>query len=79
MEFVTLDQTIFGIAGRIKTSLSIIGKSLNRKSLQATAIYARLDLDPVRASVNTATTAMFQAAGINQSVDAKAVRADKAG
>ncbi|RKR82041.1 phage integrase family protein [Mucilaginibacter gracilis] len=36
-------------------SLSIIGKSLGHKSSQATEIYARLNLDPVRASVETAT------------------------
>lgn len=45
-------------------SLAIIGKSLNHKSQQATAIYARLDLDPVRRSVTTATAAMLEAAGV---------------
>ncbi|WP_341325690.1 hypothetical protein [Methylotuvimicrobium sp. KM2] len=39
-----------------------IGKSLNHKSTQSTAIYARLDLDPVRESVNRATAAMLNAA-----------------
>ena len=42
-------------------SLPIIGKSLGHKSLAATQIYARLDLDPVRASVNKATDAMLLA------------------
>ncbi|ETD90861.1 tyrosine-type recombinase/integrase [Rhodobacter capsulatus] len=37
----------------------IIGKSLGHRSQQSTAIYARLNLDPVRASVNKATEAMF--------------------
>jgi integrase len=37
----------------------IIGKSLGHKTQQATAIYARLNLDPVRESVNRATEAMF--------------------
>lgn len=37
----------------------IIGKSLGHKTQQATAIYARLNLDPVRESVNKATSAMF--------------------
>jgi hypothetical protein len=37
---------------------------LNHKSPQATAIYARLDIDPVRASVEKATKAIFEAAGI---------------
>lgn len=52
-------------------SLAIIGKSLNHKSPQATAIYARLDLDPVRASLMKATSAILHAAqGVNSgSVD----------
>lgn len=37
----------------------IIGKSLGHKSQQATAIYARLNLDPVRASVDAAVDAMI--------------------
>ena len=47
-------------------SLAIIGKSLGHKSADATMIYARLSLDPVRASLNTATTAMLQAAGVKK-------------
>jgi integrase len=43
-------------------SLSIIGKSLGHKSLGSTQIYAQLDLDPVRASVEAATRAMLTAA-----------------
>ena len=38
---------------------AIIGKSLGHKSQQATAIYERLNIDPVRASVERATDAMF--------------------
>ncbi len=37
----------------------IIGKALNHKSVAATAIYARLNIDPVRQSLETATQAMF--------------------
>jgi hypothetical protein len=44
--------------------MAIIGKSLNHKNQNTTAIYARLDLDPVRESVNTATSAMMTAAGL---------------
>lgn len=44
-------------------SLPIIGKSLGHRSLTATQIYARLDLDPVRAAVNKATDAMLLAGG----------------
>lgn len=40
-------------------SLPIIGKSLGHKSLGATQVYARLNLDPVRASVNKATDALL--------------------
>ncbi|PIR38570.1 MAG: recombinase XerD [Alphaproteobacteria bacterium CG11_big_fil_rev_8_21_14_0_20_39_49] len=37
----------------------VIGKSLGHKSQEATAIYARLNLDPVRESVSKATEAMM--------------------
>lgn len=47
-------------------SLAIIGRSLGHKSADATLVYARLSLDPVRASVATATTAMLQAAGVKK-------------
>ncbi len=41
-------------------SLTIIGKSLGHKSSHATQIYARLNLDPVRASVEQATETMLR-------------------
>lgn len=41
----------------------IIGKSLGHKTQQATAIYARLNIDPVRESVSRAADAMFAAIG----------------
>lgn len=59
-----LRRTLGSWQARTGASLTIIGKSLNHKSPQATAIYARLDLDPVRASVEKATKAMLDAAGI---------------
>ncbi|MBC7857107.1 MAG: tyrosine-type recombinase/integrase, partial [Pirellulaceae bacterium] len=43
-------------------SLPIIGKSLGHKNQATTAIYARLDLDPIRASVDTAALAILAAA-----------------
>lgn len=58
-------------------SLAIIGKSLGHKSADATLIYARLSMDPVRASVNTATTAMLQAAGVKQTAQVKRIRGGK--
>jgi integrase len=48
-------------------NLSIIGRSLNHKSTQTTAIYARLWMEPVRNSMETAAAAMFQAAGLGAS------------
>jgi integrase len=45
-------------------SLPIIGKSLGHESLEATKVYARLNLDPVRESVNRATQAMLIAGGV---------------
>ena len=47
-------------------SLAVIGKSLGHKSPAATAIYARLHLDPVRASLNAATSAMLLAGGVKK-------------
>lgn len=41
------------------TSLQVIGKSLGHKSLQSTQVYARLNLDPIRQSVDKATELMF--------------------
>lgn len=43
-------------------SLPIIGKTLGHQSPSATQIYARLDLEPVRAAIEKATTAMLDAA-----------------
>lgn len=45
-------------------SLPIIGKSLNHKSQSTTAIYARLDLDPVRASMEKAAQSMLGCRGV---------------
>lgn len=61
-----LRRTLGSWQAKTGASLAIIGKSLNHKTHQATAIYARLDLDPVRQSVNTATQAMLEAAGVKQ-------------
>jgi integrase len=43
------------------TSMKIIGESLGHKSLAATQVYAQLNLDPVRASVMSATRTMIAA------------------
>lgn len=46
------------------TSLIVIGKTLNHKKIDTTAIYARLSLDPVRDSMETAQKAILAAGGI---------------
>ncbi len=50
---------------RTGASLVIIGKTLNHQSPQSTHVYARLDSDPVRQAMETAVTAMQQAAKPN--------------
>ena len=45
-------------------NLSIIGKTLAHKNVSTTAIYARLNIDPIRESMNKATNAMLNAAGV---------------
>lgn len=64
-----LRRTLGSWQAKTGASLAIIGKSLNHKSPQATVIYARLDLDPVRASVDKATSAMLDAAGLKDILD----------
>lgn len=50
------------------SSLAIIGKSLGHKTSQATQVYARLDLDPVRASMERATALMLAARELSPKV-----------
>jgi integrase len=45
-------------------SLSVIGKSLGHKDMASTMVYARLDLDPVRQSMQKATAALYVAGGL---------------
>lgn len=66
-----LRRTMGSWQAKTGASLIVIGKSLNHKSTQTTAIYARLDMDPVRASMNTAADAMLKAGGIIKSAPAK--------
>jgi integrase len=47
------------------SSLHVIGKSLNHKSYEATQIYARLNIDPIRESVERATDSLLVAAGVS--------------
>lgn len=56
-----LRRTLGSWQARAGASLQVIGKSLGHKSQQATAIYSRLDLDPVRASVEGAVRDLMEA------------------
>lgn len=64
-----LRRTLGSWQAKTGASLAIVGKSLNHKSPNTTAIYARLDLDPVRESVDRATHAMLVAAGVKTGGD----------
>lgn len=64
-----LRRTLGSWQAKTGASLVIVGKSLNHKSPSTTAIYARLDLDPVRDSVERATGAMFVAAGLRPTAE----------
>ena len=61
-----LRRTMGSWQAKTGASLSVIGKSLNHKSVQTTSIYARLDIDPVRVSMNTATNAILKAGGVTK-------------
>jgi len=55
-----LRRTLGSIQAINGTSLQIIGKSLGHKTPEATQIYARLTLDPVRESMQKATDKMLE-------------------
>lgn len=57
-----LRRTLGSWQAALGTSLPIIGKSLGHSSLESTAVYSRMNLTPVRDSVNRATSAMLLAA-----------------
>lgn len=58
-----LRRTLGSWQAKTGASLVVIGKSLNHKSTQTTSIYSRLDMDPVRQSMQIATRAMIKAGG----------------
>ena len=72
-----LRRTLGSWQARTGASLSIIGKSLNHKSVQTTAIYSRLDIDPIRASVERATSAILTAAGVKPEATVKNIEQSK--
>ncbi|WP_158256620.1 tyrosine-type recombinase/integrase [Trinickia symbiotica] len=59
-----LRRTLGSWQAKSGVSLAMIGKTLGHKTLQTTLVYARLDSDPVRQAMQTATDAMKVAAGM---------------
>ena len=60
--------------------VDVIAKTHEHDSArQATGMYVPLDLVPVRASVNTATSAMLEAGGMKSGADVVQIKAAKAG
>lgn len=72
-----LRRTLGSWQAKTGASMAIIGKSLNHKNQQTTAIYARLDIDPVRQSMETATSAMLGAGGVKKSGDIVAIKSGR--
>ena len=73
-----LRRTFGSWQNRTGANLSTIGKSLGHKTLKATQIYTRLDMDPVRNAVSTGTSAMLIAAGIKKPETLKDEKTDGA-
>jgi integrase len=61
-----LRRTMGSWQAKTGASMAVIGKSLGHRSIQSTAVYSRLDNDPVRDAMETATTAMWSAGGLRQ-------------
>lgn len=72
-----LRRTLGSWQAKTGASLAIIGKSLNHKNQNTTAIYARLDLDPIRDSVNTATSAIMTAGGLKTAKDMRKINREE--
>ena len=60
--FHDLRRTFGSYQAKTGASLPIIGKSLGHQGTDATAIYARMNMEPVRESVEKATAAILKAA-----------------
>ncbi|MGD0959866.1 MAG: site-specific integrase [Methylomonas sp.] len=72
-----LRRTLGSWQAKTGASLAIVGKSLNHKSHSTTAIYARLDLDPVRESVDRATGAMLAAGGLKPTAEVVQIKQNR--
>ncbi|MDT7514675.1 tyrosine-type recombinase/integrase [Rhodoferax mekongensis] len=64
-----LRRTLASWQMRTGTSLLMISKSLNHKSMVSTQIYTQVDRDPIRESLERASSAMFATAGLTAPAD----------
>lgn len=69
-----LRRTLGSWQANTGASLAIIGKSLNHKNPATTAIYGRLDIDPVRTAMERAASAMLTAAGVKPTAEVTPIR-----
>ena len=58
-------------------NLPVIGRTLQHQNVSTTAIYARLNLDPVRDAMQKATKAMLVAGGVLSNADVAPIRSSK--
>lgn len=61
-----LRRTLGSWMGALGATTAIIGKTLAHKSAEATRVYERIDLDPVREFITRANEAIFEAAAHNK-------------
>jgi integrase len=73
-----LRRTMGSWQARMGASLLVIGKSLGHKSQQATAVYAHLELDPIRESMSRAASAILVAGGARADAEVTELKAANA-
>ena len=66
-----LRRTMGSWQSLLGASMQVIGRSLGHKSMQSTEVYARLNDDPVRASMGKAIAAMTAAVAVEKPVQGK--------
>ena len=71
VRFHDLRRTVGSWLAGSGESLSLIGKVLNHRDVSTTAIYARLNLDPVRQALDRQATKMLAAAELQRTSSAK--------
>lgn len=73
-----LRRTLASWQASTGANLVAISKTLNHSNVSTTSIYARLQTDPVRQAIQTATSAMFSAGGLTANVEIVGLRGNQA-